>query len=250
MRYRYALYFVPGQGSLLHRLGSALLGYDIYSEQAVTHPDMVLPEGSSLDGLTTEPRRYGLHATVVAPFFPAKTNEANLLRAAAHFCQSAPPVPLPRIEVAAHRGFMALRPGRSTQDECAAYDALRALAADAVRFFFPLRLPPQPAETARRLAGKLSPRQAEYARDWGYPYIFEEYDFHITLSGPVQSACAQSLHKVLFHYFEEATAEPLHIDHLCVCRQPVHKTDGSDEKHTGFFSVLECFPLNGTMLYG
>ena len=69
-------------------------------------------------------------------------------------------------------------------------------------------------------------------------------------SGPVQSACAQSLHKVLFHYFEEATAEPLHIDHLCVCRQPVHKTDGSDEKHTGFFSVLECFPLNGTMLYG
>jgi hypothetical protein len=250
MRYRYAVYFVPERDSSLHKLGSGLLGYDIYSGQTVSGHDLPLPEGLSIERLTEEPRRYGLHATVVAPFFPHDTNEANLLRDAAHFCRSASQVTVPRMQVVKHRGFMALRPIQGGRHEQHAYERLRSLAAEAVRFFFPLRTPPGPAELARRLAEKLSSRQAANVLEWGYPYIFDEYDFHITLTGTVQETSVQTLQTVLFHYFGEATAKPLKIDHLCLCRQPVSGMQTTNELPAGLFTVLERFPLTKVHIQG
>jgi hypothetical protein len=215
----------------------------MYSGQTVSGPDLPLPEGLSIESLTVEPRRYGLHATVVAPFFPHDTNEANLLRAAAHFCRSASPVTVPRIQVVEHHGFMALCPAQDGRHEQQAYDRLRALAAEAVRFFFPLRTPPSPAELARRLEEKLSPRQTANVLEWGYPYVFDEYDFHITLTGFVRGEPVQTLRTILSRYFGEATAEPLKIDHLCLCRQPVSGTQGTNERPAALFIVLERFPL-------
>jgi hypothetical protein len=247
MRYRYAVYFVPERDSPLYRLGSGLLGYDVYGGRTVPGPDPSLPEGLSIERLTEEPRRYGLHATVVAPFFPRNTNEADLLRAAARFCRSASPVTVPRVRVAEHRGFMALRPAQGGRHEQQAHDRLSALAAEAVRFFFPLRTPPHPAELARRPAEKLSPGQAANVLKWGYPYLFDEYDFHITLTGTVQEASVRTLRTVLFRYFGEVTAEPLKIDHLCLCRQPASGTQATGERPAGFFTVLERFPLTGAV---
>jgi hypothetical protein len=205
-----------------------------------------LPEGFPFEKLTEEPQRYGLHSTVVAPFFPRDTNEENLLRAAARFCRSVSPVTIPQVQVVEHRSFMALRPvegGRHGEHAC---ERLQALAADAVRFFFPLRTPPDSAEIARRLGENLSPKQTANVLKWGYPYVFDEYDFHITLTGPVRDAPAQALKPILSRYFREVTAEPLGIDHLCLCRQPVSGARAVGEKHVEFFTALECFPLTGT----
>ncbi len=150
------------------------------------------------------------------------------------------------LAVVAHRGFTALRPAPPGEDE--AHKALRALAAAAVRFFSPLRTPPEAAEIARRMTGAISPRQVAYALEWGYPYIFEEYDFHITLTGPLQSAVAAPVRAVLAQYFEEVTAQALPINQLCVCRQAMEKTHATAEKHTEAFTVVECFPLSGVTL--
>jgi Protein of unknown function (DUF1045) len=65
---RYAIYFVPAAGSDLYRFGSSILGYDCYTGEAVTHPDDVTGDAASWCSITEEPRRYGFHATLKAPF--------------------------------------------------------------------------------------------------------------------------------------------------------------------------------------
>lgn len=65
---RYALYYTPAADSALWRFGSATLGYD-----AITGRDIafaVPPGCEALDWqeLIAEPRRYGFHATLKAPF--------------------------------------------------------------------------------------------------------------------------------------------------------------------------------------
>ena len=44
------------------------------------------------------------------------------------------------------------------------------------------RAPPDEAELARRRQAKLSPRQEANLARWGYPYVFEEWRFHVTLT--------------------------------------------------------------------
>ena len=65
---RYAVYYAPAADSALWRFGSATLGYD-----ALTGEDLpfAVPPGCDLalwPAFTEEPRRYGFHATLKAPF--------------------------------------------------------------------------------------------------------------------------------------------------------------------------------------
>ncbi|HMJ45461.1 MAG TPA: phosphonate metabolism protein, partial [Pseudolabrys sp.] len=81
---RYAIYFVPGTDSELYRFGASVLGYDCY-----TGRDIALIDGadaSSWSEFVREPRIYGFHATLKAPFYLAKgSNEADLERAVLDF---------------------------------------------------------------------------------------------------------------------------------------------------------------------
>lgn len=63
--------------------------------------------------------------------------------------------------------------------------ALAELAADAVRAFELFRAPLTRAELERRLAARLTPRQEQHVRRWGYPYVCEDFRFHMTLTGRV-----------------------------------------------------------------
>jgi hypothetical protein len=63
--------------------------------------------------------------------------------------------------------------------------AVRDLADDLVATLHRLRRPPTDAELARRRAPGLTARQARYLERWGYPYVFDELRFHLTVAGPV-----------------------------------------------------------------
>ncbi len=243
MHYRYAIYFIPEKNSILYRLGSALLGYDIYAGKSVEKPSIALPSGISAQELVAGVQHYGLHATVVAPFFLNETSEKELVHSVNYFCQSNQPVIFPRVKVHLHQGFMAVCPAETENTEQTAYTPMQALAAKAVRFFYPLRKAPSDAEINSRLGAGLSTRQMEYLKRWNYPYVFEEYSFHITLTGMVNENDVPCLNTVLYNYLEEALAEPLIIDRLCICRQEVAKNHVEGEKHKGSFTVYKTFLL-------
>ena len=96
---RYAIYFVPPAACGLYRFGAGFLGYDCYTGESFRPPQDIALSGSEWAQLTREPRKYGFHATLKAPFhlLPPFT-EADLTAELERF--AAIPRTLPAIEPA------------------------------------------------------------------------------------------------------------------------------------------------------
>lgn len=173
--HRYAVYVTPPEGEFA-ALGAAWLGWDAAQGCAVAHPEVSgLP--ASVAEITETPRKYGLHATIKPPFVLAEgQGEAGLMAAFERFCAGEAAVTLVGLEIAALGRFLALVPVGDL-------GALSGLAARAVAAFEPWRAPLSEAQLARRRAGGLSPAQDALLLRWGYPYVMEEFRFHITLTG-------------------------------------------------------------------
>ncbi len=218
---RYAIYFIPEPETALAARGSTLLGRD--GETGGIIPQAVLPGFSRerLRSLTEDARRYGLHATLKAPFFlkPGRT-EQDLLDAAARFVPGRRAFTVPRLEVARIGSFFALIPSRETPEEREAVERINALAADAASFFDSFRAAPSEQEIARRNPQKLSEHQRELLAAWGYPYVFDEYRFHLTLTDGIHDhEDARVMAENLDVYFENVCREPMPVSGVCVCKQ-------------------------------
>lgn len=175
---RYAIFYTAAPGPFAE-FGAAWLGWDSAAAHHVTHP--ALP-GLDVKGLTKRPRKYGFHATLKAPFHLAKEQtDAALLAAVKEFASIHAPVPLGELEISKTHGFVALRPS-------AAPTELRRFAATVVTEFDRFRAPMNDEDIARRRKARLTPRQDQQMLDWGYPFVFEDFNFHMTLTGSLKRA--------------------------------------------------------------
>ena len=141
-----------------------------------------LPLSSGLDPrrlaeITAEPRRYGFHGTLKPPMaLIDDVSETDFLAAVGRFAASQRTFNTPPLALAELSDFLALVPtGRSPE--------LQDLADHCVIEFDEFRRPAGEEELARRRAAGLSPRQDELLLRWGYPYVLEEWRFHLTLTG-------------------------------------------------------------------
>lgn len=184
---RFALYYAPPRESAWWKAGCEWLGRDPETGAALTPPQ---PAGlaRSLDSLTVAPRRYGWHGTLVPPFRLADGVTPEALFEAARQWAARVAGFTAAVEAATLGRFVALRPA-----DDAGETALRELAANALRAIGNLRAAQTPAELAKRLDAPLTLRQRAYVEAWGYPYVFEEFRFHMTLSDSLNDAqtCAQ-----------------------------------------------------------
>ncbi|MFA7429538.1 MAG: DUF1045 domain-containing protein [Rhodospirillaceae bacterium] len=170
---RHAIYFAPPAGSALDHCAAAWLGRDL-AGRPVPRPDAPGFAPGRLDMLTAAPRHYGFHATLKPPFALAEgTTLPQLIAAIEKFAakRSCFAVPQPRVETM--DGFLCLRTDSIEMD---------ALAADCVRAFDEFRAPQSPEELAKRRAGGLSRRQEDMLVQWGYPYVMDQFRFHMTLT--------------------------------------------------------------------
>lgn len=164
---RAAIYWAPEVADPLHEAGSAWLGRD-----AETGASLPIPAERA--AITADARLYGLHATLKPPFRLAHGWHAFMEDARSWAARQAR-FALPPLAVADLKGFLALR-------ESAPCRALHALADAAVTELDPHRAPAPPEELARRRQSGLSPRQEAHLLDWGYPYVLDEWRFHVTLT--------------------------------------------------------------------
>lgn len=226
---RYAIYYAPPPGAELWTFGSSVIGYDAVS--GLELPDLPdLPVGDiDWRALTQEPRRYGFHATLKPPFALREgTREDDLLAEAAIFAARRPAVAMPRLHVAVLGAFVALVPSEAAPQ-------LDDLAAACTRSFDPFRAARSPADRERRLRTEMSARQTDYLGRWGYPYVFEEFRFHMTLSGPLPDPSREPLRSALDRRYRALTPET-RLDAIAVFRQ---------EDRAGRFRVLARYPLTG-----
>jgi putative phosphonate metabolism protein len=210
---RFALYFTPVPDSALARFGAGVLGYDCDSGVPVSRRKLDGIDDAAAAAATAEPVRYGFHGTLMAPFALAPGRSADELDAAlAAFVAHRAPVALGRLKVAPIGGFTALVPA-------GAQDGVRALANDCVTAFNDFRAPLSARDRERRLASRLSPRQIELLDRWGYPYVFAEFRFHMTLTGRLPADEQVRWQRVLAAAFAPLADTPVTLDAVSLLRQ-------------------------------
>jgi putative phosphonate metabolism protein len=207
---RYAIYYAPAPGGPLDRFGAALLGYDAHHGIDVPFPGDMPADWREL---THDPRKYGFHATLKAPMALAPGRvEDELAAACAAFAARPRAVPVIEPAVDTIEGFVAIVPASREA-------ALEALAADCVREFDAFRAPLTDGDRARRNPARLTPRQRSHLDRWGYPYVFEEFRFHMTLTGRLDAARCGPVLAMLRQRFGETGIDTLPVDRIALFRQ-------------------------------
>jgi len=216
---RYALYYAPAAESALWRFGCEILGCD-----AATGADVPqwIPPGFTPDEwqvATEDPRGYGFHATLKAPFRLAPgRQEAELVAFLAAFGQShAAGAPVPcEVGVAGASpagGFVAVIPATG-----ASVTPFAVLERAIVEEFDRFRAPLAQSDIARRMPARLSERQREQLDRWGYPYCLADFSFHMSLTGrladpePVAAALRRRAEAM-------GAGGPIALDRLALFRQ-------------------------------
>ncbi|MEO8005419.1 MAG: DUF1045 domain-containing protein [Betaproteobacteria bacterium] len=198
---RYAVYLVPPRNSLLWNLGCRWLGRDPETRETFAPQDVPGFPTEKLQSVTASPRLYGFHATLKAPFRLAEdVDEVRLSAEIARLADSVGSFPMPALKVDRLGGFIALllaNPG----------EGIVNLASRCVLELDPLRAPMGEAERARRLSTQLTSRQQEFLERWGYPYVFDEFRFHMTLTERVDDADAGVLMPWIAQNFRPALAD-------------------------------------------
>lgn len=196
MTARYALYFMPDPASPWHRFGEQWLAQ----------------EGAP--GIAAA-RHYGFHATLKAPFrLAGGTRLADLVQALNQYCAAQAGFQLPGLALAWLDDFLALVP-------VVPESRLHRLAADCVAGFERFRAPADAAELARRAHPGLTATQRMNLARWGYPYVFESFRFHLSLTGRLRPAEGRhaGLWREAAHRLSALGNPPLAINAVCIAEE-------------------------------
>lgn len=218
---RYAIYYAPERGPLAD-FAASWLGWDAVHGAPMPHPDLPLP----VEALTEAPRKYGFHATLKAPF-RLVGGQNGLEDAVAALASRLQPVELEGLVPRWLDGFLALVPMGDTA-------ALDALAADVVTTLDPYRAPLTEAELARRKPEALTAHQRELLARWGYPYVLDQFKFHMTLTGRLEPDVRDGVEAVLLPMLAPILPRPHVIDAICLFGE------GED----GMFRQIARYPLD------
>ncbi|MFL4468849.1 DUF1045 domain-containing protein [Tateyamaria armeniaca] len=223
---RYAIYYTPAPGTPLADFGARWLGWDSADGVARPHPKM---NGLDVAHITARPRKYGFHGTIKPPFYLAEgTTAQGLSDAVDALCADAAPVALDGLKLSRLGRFLALVPSGDASD-------LAALAARGVQELDAYRAPPTEAELAKRRGARLSAAQEAQLVRWGYPYVLDQFRFHLTLTGPLDDETADHAQTALADPLSDLDLAPYHIDGLTLL--------GEDEH--GKFQQIHRYTLSG-----
>jgi putative phosphonate metabolism protein len=212
MTARFAIYFAPSPASPLGRFGIDWLGRDYASGTAVTPLRVAGIPADLQDDITADARHYGFHATLKPPFALAAGRTREELRdAMAAFARIRSPMPV-LLSLQGDNGFLALRPARPAP-------AVNLLADDCVRDFDTFRAPSSEKELAKRRAGGLSPAQDAMLVRWGYPYVMDQFGFHMTLTRRLDRPLRDAVRAALDPHVAPFCAAPLLLDAVALFEQ-------------------------------
>ena len=227
---RYAIYHTPPPDSPLAAFGAGVIGYDCFERRDVPHRSIEGIDPAVLALSTVEPRRYGFHATLMAPFQLADgTDEDGLANAFSAFASSHVPIAVGLLRITAMNRFVVL-------SAVEPHPAIESLADACLAAFDPYRAP-----LSERIAPAASrpgsaPRQAELLERWGYPYVLDEFRFHMTLAGPIPDEARAAFKASLSRAFNGLSRDHLELGAISLMRQ---------DDRAGRFYVLERMRLSG-----
>ncbi|MDX3927200.1 MAG: DUF1045 domain-containing protein [Shinella sp.] len=207
---RYAIYFTPPPHHALSHAAAAWLGRNAFSGELVDAPAVLGLTLQEIAYYTALPRRYGFHANLKAPFRLATgKTEAMLLKELMLFSGAMEPFRLPPLDVVRLSNGYRLAP--AGPDEF-----LDRLAASVVQGFDHFRAPLTEAEIERRDPDSLTAAQFANLHRWGYPYVMDEFRFHMMLTGAINSVDGPRIERALRDHFGPVLSVPLDISSIAL----------------------------------
>ncbi len=203
--YRCAVYFVPEVHGSWWQAGSQWLGRCGASGASYPPPDIAGVATSVFQACTADPRRYGWHATLKAPFRLAAGQSLHAVqKAMRELALSLPAFDMPPLHVTRMGSFLALVPQGDLSQ-------IQATAAACVTKLHPLAQALSVADLARRRKAPLTPEQDRLLLAWGYPWVFDEFRFHLSLTGPLNELSPEVQDAL-------QAAATAHFEDLPICR--------------------------------
>jgi hypothetical protein len=217
---RYAIYWTPAVGTPFAEFGEAWLGgFDTFG----------LPAELAARGAKS-PASYGLHATLKAPFRLREDASVKALQAALdEFCDSGRPLHAAPLKFGRYQRHLTLMLDGNEAE-------IDRLAGDCVTRFDRVRAPLSEEDRRRREVGEMTPRQAAYLEEFGYPYILDDFCFHISLAGPLEEAEIDAVEAALAMRLAPLMAAQFQIGDLTLLGEP---RDG------GAFETISRHLFNG-----
>lgn len=225
---RYAIYFTFAQDSPMYQLGMEWLGHDIYKKTSGIKKTL---SGNNTENniLTKKARQYGFHATLKAPFrLREGTTKKQLKKTFKFYASKHRAFECNLLKVEQLGNFIALVP----QKKC---KKLNKLANDCTMTFETFRATLSAEEIIHRKPEKLTANQQLLLDKWGYPFVMDEFRFHITLTDALTTEKLQHTLPVLKEYFDPHLSQPLLINQIHLVRQ---------KDKTQPFSIIESANLS------
>ncbi|MEM9625314.1 MAG: DUF1045 domain-containing protein [Pseudomonadota bacterium] len=214
MTRRFAIYFAPPPGSELEAFGRRWLGRDHVTGEAVEREAIDGLNDSDQQRISRSASHYGFHATLKAPFSLKEGRTGDeLYEAANRFAHRRTAFEAPPLKLSKLSRWIALTLSAPSPE-------MNALAEDCVRDFEPFRAKLSDDDVERRRKSGLTPRQDEQLLAFGYPHIFEDFHFHMTLAGPLEPAEKDMVFDRLRDRSDPLEQGPLLVDAVAIYEQP------------------------------
>ena len=152
----------------------------------------------------------------------------NFTNSVSLFAKARTPFVIGRLQISCLGNFLALTEREPSAD-------LAQLAGDIVVEFDKFRAPQTEKEIARRLKSNLSRQQEHLMHRWGYPYVLDEFRFHLTLTGRLRDAEIAGVQHALTLKLMTILTDPITVGDICLCGQ----------RHDERFEIITRFPLGG-----
>ncbi len=223
---RYAIYYLPPNGPLAE-FGARWLGWD-----ALGGAEAAMFDVPGLAEATDTPRKYGFHGTLKPPFrLAGGLDAAALSNAVADLAARTAPAQADGLSLTRLGRFLALTP---TGDTTGIARVARAAVAELDAF----RAPAGEAELDRRRQAGLSTAQEANLMRWGYPYVMDEFRFHMTLTGRLPKAEIADWEQKLAAHLPPLPA-PFKLDEIALV----------GERPDGRFELIERHALRGQVTF-
>ena len=179
---RVAIYFLPKKNSSLENFGKNLLGRDINKKKKISltrRQKYFINRGftyfDELKDYCEQPAKYGFHATLKAPFrLKRNVKTKNFYDVISHIAAQHSRFKIKGLKIVYSKKFTFITSRKPNK-------LLINLENDLVKHLDTFRAELNKTEIKKRIPDSLTFKQNKYLKEWGYPFVFDQFKFHMTL---------------------------------------------------------------------
>ena len=179
---RVEIYFLPKKNSSLENFGKNLLGRDINKKKKISltrRQKYFINRGftyfDELKDYCEQPAKYGFHATLKAPFrLKRNVKTKNFYDVISHIAAQHSRFKIKGLKIVYSKKFTFITSRKPNK-------LLINLENDLVKHLDTFRAELNKTEIKKRIPDSLTFKQNKYLKEWGYPFVFDQFKFHMTL---------------------------------------------------------------------